>query len=62
MKIRYAQWNELRYAWRASRLCILVLTTLSRGQPNEFSSRDDEKQAETRGKKREGAEREREGG
>ena len=28
VKIRYAQWNEFRYAWRASRLCIRVLMTL----------------------------------
>ncbi len=32
MKIRYAQWNEFRYACLASRLCIRVLITL-RTQP-----------------------------
>lgn len=28
VKIRYAQWNELRYCVRASRVCIRVFTTL----------------------------------
>ena len=42
VKIRYAQWNEFRYAWRASKLCIRVLITLRNTSVNERTATGEE--------------------